>query len=399
MSLRIGAASLVLLGVGLLTFGCGGSGGDSSPSATTPVQFRIAWGARTRAIQAPASALSATVTLNGANPHGGDFTHSVNRTDAMDAYTQTYTSAAPAEVGTHTMTIRFYSGAGGTGDVVATGQATVTIAADGTGIGDVAVGNQVATVTVDAGQVVEFDQTRQLTFTARTAQNAVLAVSPGSATWTVVDGQGSLGLTPDGVATGTAPGPAHVRVTVDGVASESTLVTVANPPDFADASFEAMPLEVFQWRMNAEVVGSGWTGDANWGLARALTPWGTFPGEGANYAFIQASNVGDVAVQGSLKQTITNLKVGQNYRVSMLIARRNGETGPKVGANVTLFANGVQILDPTGPTNTGSFRKVFSKTFVATQTTYEFKIQSLLPEVTPDDTATLVDDVHLERAP
>ena len=40
-----------------------------------------------------------------------------------------------------------------------------------------------------------------------------------------------------------------------------------------------------------------------------------------------------------------------------------------------------------------------SKTFVATQATYEFKIQSLLPEVTPDDTATLVDDVHLERAP
>jgi hypothetical protein len=70
------------------------------------------------------------------------------------------------------------------------------------------------------------DAPTQLTFTAREAGGAAVAVSPGSATWTLVDGGQFVSLTEDGIITATAVGVAHVRATVDGVMSAVSTVEV-----------------------------------------------------------------------------------------------------------------------------------------------------------------------------
>jgi len=397
MSLRAVFASLAVIGATVLMVGCGGSS-NGLPIATTPVHVSIAWAERSRAIQGPSSALSATITLTHASATSTDVSFTVDRNSAPVAYTQTYTSAVTARVGTAPFTIRFYDQAGGTGNVVAVGQSNVTITANGGGIGDVSTTNTVTRVAVTAGQTVPFGTTSQLGFSARAADNSIVAVSPGSAIWSQVDGSNVLTLTTDGMATAVDFGTSNVRVAVDGVTSASAAVTVPAPPDFQDPGFESASLATGAWFQNDDVVGTPWTGDKNWGIADAGGAWGTFPHTGSQYAFIQAANNNNPVSHGALHQTITGLTVGTHYRVSMWIARRNGNVGGNTGALVTMFANGAQILGQTSPNGNGSFSKVTSDTFTATQSSYAFTIQTVLPQFT-EDQATLVDDVHLELAP
>lgn len=217
----------------LLLPGCGGGGGGNGGggaggTTTTAVQASVHWAARSRTLNAPSSALSMVATLHNAAPGGGDFAFTVNRDASPAAYTTTYTSTTLAKIGTWDFAARFYAGANGTGDVVGTASATVTITAAGTGIGDITTVGTVASVAVPANQTVAVGASKDLVFEARTASGSLLALSAGSAFFTLTGGSDKMSVTQSGLATGLAPGNANVTATVDGIASAAQTVAVTS---------------------------------------------------------------------------------------------------------------------------------------------------------------------------
>src|SRR5438093_10128508 len=99
--------------------GCGGGGGGGGISSSpVPVNIAIHWGARTRALNAPSSALSAKVTLLGAAPDGGDVSFTVDRDPNPAEYTATAKSGLVAQPGVYLMRAEFRALADGQGDVV-----------------------------------------------------------------------------------------------------------------------------------------------------------------------------------------------------------------------------------------------------------------------------------------
>jgi len=192
----------------------------------TPLKVTVAWPPRTRAIQAPGSALSCVVSLANANPKGGAFTFEIDRGATLTAFTQTYTSSTSALTGPSMATITFYAAAGGTGSVVANAHSNVTVATDGTGLDQVAVTGTVSKLFIPANQTVAVGSSTQLTFEAYDSSNTLIALSPGSAGWTCYTGTSFLSLTPSGVATGRSVGGASVYVAVDGITSQGALISV-----------------------------------------------------------------------------------------------------------------------------------------------------------------------------
>jgi probable HAF family extracellular repeat protein len=209
-------------------FGCGGNDSNSPPPRSTPLKISIQWGARSRAVSAPSSALSATVTLTMADPTGADFTWTLDRDTNPAAYTANYVSAARAKVGAAPLRIGFYAQADGKGALVGEGQANVTIQADGSGIGPVTTINTVASVEVAADQSLLVGQKKDLVFTAKDAKGAMVAVTPGSAFLTVKTGGDLLRVT-GGQLEGVSAGLATVTATVDGRASAETGLAIQNP--------------------------------------------------------------------------------------------------------------------------------------------------------------------------
>src|SRR5207248_3102678 len=69
---------------------------------------------------------------------------------------------------------------------------------------------------------------RDLAITAKDAQGGLVAVSPGSATFTVASGSGSLQFT-NGQATGVSAGSAMVTASLDGKVSPAAAVSVVIP--------------------------------------------------------------------------------------------------------------------------------------------------------------------------
>lgn len=229
----------ISFGLAALMFaGCGGGGGGSNPP-THSADVQIQWGARSRAVAGPASALSASITVADAGSHREDLTLVVDRAENPAAYTQTY-SLGQAIRGPHALTVRFYSGANGSGDVVAT--ATGTLADDGTT--NVTTTRAVDRVMVVPGQHLTAGTSGTLAFNALDDEGAIVAVSPGSAFWTLVDGHGGvLELNQDGTATANVRGGAQVQVTVDGVESQVIDVQVDADPngDSLVLSFDDLP--------------------------------------------------------------------------------------------------------------------------------------------------------------
>lgn len=227
------AAAQITALLGLLALvvqtGCGGGGnslgltnlgqqGGSTRSA--PVKVDISWAARSKAVNATSSALSAVFTLKGAKIGGGDFVFSVDRSDTPGAYTQTAVSQGQALVGNWNMTVQFYAGKGGQGAIVGTGGKAITLKTDGTGIGDVA-----ATPTISSASVVlpnqslSVGQSAPLSFTALDSGGKPVVVTPGSAFFTVTSGGDKLQVSQDGTAKALAAGSATVTVTLDGKTS------------------------------------------------------------------------------------------------------------------------------------------------------------------------------------
>src|SRR5579871_2339312 len=186
--MRIGTALLMACYLFCLA-GCGGGGS----SQTTPVTVEIGWGARGRVVNGPSSALSVIVTLNNADPSGGNFTWTINRdSSTLPAYTGRYTSVAHAKVGSTQAIVRFYAQQNGTGAMVGVAEANVTIHTDGTGIGDIATMDTIASVEVPPGQSVAVDQIKDLVFVPRDASTAEVAVTPGSAFFSITSGSDRL---------------------------------------------------------------------------------------------------------------------------------------------------------------------------------------------------------------
>ena len=231
MKRSLATTPLVLATLFLLA-GCGGGGGSKSSSSTnaTPVSFSLGWGERSRAVQGPSSALSATLTLIDGAEDGGDLSFTVNRSASVAAYTQTYVTPTRAKVGARALVVRFYANAGGTGAIVAQAAATVNLDGNGDGVGTIGVTNTVTQVGIPTGQTVEKGTPSQLTFEARDSANGLVAVTPGSGVWKQTGGGESFTLSADGVATPMAVGVGNVTVTVDGLTSEPATVSVVDAP-------------------------------------------------------------------------------------------------------------------------------------------------------------------------
>lgn len=226
MRLRGLAATLSLLIVSV--FGCGGGSGSSPPAATRAnVQVRVNWSARSRALDAPSSALSLVITLSQPGQNTA-FTWTIDRDlTKPNAYSQTYVSERQAAVGSQTLTGVFYAQSEGLGDVVGRASATITLGADGSGIPPLTAQQTITSVEVKPGQSILVGQLKDLDFTARDSGGNLVAVQTGSAFFTVTDGTERLKIA-TGQAQGVSPGSAKVTATVDGVVSLPASVQVTS---------------------------------------------------------------------------------------------------------------------------------------------------------------------------
>ncbi|MGV3616604.1 MAG: hypothetical protein ACO1SV_14855 [Fimbriimonas sp.] len=217
----------------LLLAGCGGSGGGGG-AKQTEFELPIVWAARMRSVVGPASASSATITLEGAGRGGRDVLALTNREDRLAAHTTIAKSVTETTPGLYPLTVRFTTGENGTGDEVATATATVRLKEDGSLVNpdgsDVSVTNvsNIATVEIEPDQKVPLLQTVPLRVNARDAEGRILAI-PDGAINLAMDFGGAAQVV-DGMLKGVSPGQVFVTATVDGKASESTLVVVERTP-------------------------------------------------------------------------------------------------------------------------------------------------------------------------
>jgi len=222
-------AALVMCLLSLWIVGCGGGGGGLQGGSLVQASFSIQWPARTRAIVGPlSSSLSAVVVFPKAGSKGSDVSITVDRNTAnFAAYTGTY--PLPQKVLTKavkSLSATFYSDADGQGTVV--GSATAVASLNGSNIqfSQIVVSGTIKHVTAIASSIQLGAGPTQLTFSATDASGNVVAVTPGSATWSLVSGNSALTLTPAGMATPVQTGQAQVAVTVDGIVSAPATITV-----------------------------------------------------------------------------------------------------------------------------------------------------------------------------
>jgi len=221
----------------LLTFatlfvllGCGGDGVGESASAVARVA--VDWSARSRGFSGPASAQSVEITIRG----GKNLTFKQDRATTLGAYTAEYVSPSPVAVGIHQIDLKFFGEQGCAGAVVGTASVAAKVSADGslvrsdgTPLGSIQTDATIAIVEVVAGQTVFAGSSKQLSFTTKDSVGQVVAVSAGSAFFTISAGGTHLDLSASGVAQGLAPGEASVVVTVDGKVSPAVAVAVTAP--------------------------------------------------------------------------------------------------------------------------------------------------------------------------
>lgn len=194
--------------------------------------FKISWPLRTRDALAHSlsSALSAEVTLVDGNgdPGGGDIVLIVDRDPTKTAaHTETYGIDGAVTPTVTTLTAKFYSGVGKTGDIVGTATAAVTPSGSNLLLASVAVVGTIKAVNVLGPQtVLAGGDAVQLDAEALDGALNSIAVTPGSIKWSVVAGGSRLTVTPDGIATGIQAGTANVKATIDGVTSADLAVAV-----------------------------------------------------------------------------------------------------------------------------------------------------------------------------
>ena len=239
---RTGMISAGIFALAVASTGCGGGGGGGTPGGTntpsatpapinTPTLSRasvtITWAARSRAVSAPASALSAVVFVSGTNAGVADTSLVVNRDPAQlsaSSITQTLPAALPE--GAYPVTVAFYSQAGGAGTLVAQVTRTVSLSGAIPDLGDFALSGTVASVEVAPKQTLVPGATVDVTYTPLDASGAAIAgITPGSAFVNLVSGQNALQIS-GGRLVGLAPGLAQVTVSLDGKTSAPQTIGV-----------------------------------------------------------------------------------------------------------------------------------------------------------------------------
>lgn len=209
----------------MLLVGCGGQGG---PAAVVSPQFSVLWPARTRSVIGPESALSGRAKFR--SERGEDVVVNFNRTDDMTLHAETYNVGQPLFVNTKDFDVTFYASADQSGDVVAEGSAEISWK-NSTMVGTITPSSTVATVEAIAPEQLVLDEpATELSFVAKDAQGVNLAVTPGSAKWTVLSGDSSATLTPDGIIEAVAVGSVAIQVTLDGQVSPQKDIAVVMPP-------------------------------------------------------------------------------------------------------------------------------------------------------------------------
>ena len=226
--------------------GCGG-GGTGGASGATPPQTRqvtpvltVNWAGRsrsapTRDVSAPASALSASITVTGTA--GSSVSYNEDRPSGTAAVIQAYTAPTGITVQDNpTVRVVFYAqpgGAGGNGAVTASVSAVVPIQDDGTIATTITnVQSAIAAIAVAPNQSVNAGQQAYLSYSATNASGQIIALAPGSAFFTVTGGSNVLSVTGE-VDQGLAGGSASVTATVDGLVSAPATVTVIPAPRIA----------------------------------------------------------------------------------------------------------------------------------------------------------------------
>ncbi|MBC8103950.1 MAG: hypothetical protein H7Z41_15355, partial [Cytophagales bacterium] len=208
--------------------GCGGGGGGGNPNApTSRASVTIQWPGRSRVVLAPASALSAVVRIAGASLSSGDLVFTVNRDPAkISAHSEIYRAPTDARTGPFTATFTFHGQANGQGSVVGIGSKPVILTGGAFDLGEVSVTGTVATSAVAPNQTLETGQVSDLAFSARDASGAVIAVTPGSANFTVISGQDLLSVVNGRLRSGDRAGVATTTVSVDGRTSATERVGI-----------------------------------------------------------------------------------------------------------------------------------------------------------------------------
>jgi peptidylprolyl isomerase len=220
--------SLSLLGA--IVAGCGSGGGVPKETvATTPLRLQINWPARSRQanIVAPGSAQSVVLTLKRTGTGETLVTFpTIDRQEGAGAYTQNYASPTGVLPGSVNLTARFLAEKNGQGAEVAQANKAFVLDSTGNGAGAIVLQGKVQKAEIVAGQKVNVGEKLSLAVTARDSNNAAVALSRGSLSFSLVSGGDVLGITPDGEVTGKAIGSGTVRVTVDGITSETQTVNV-----------------------------------------------------------------------------------------------------------------------------------------------------------------------------
>lgn len=220
---------------------CGGGGGSSSSSggggASAPQTFQITWPARSKGITTPlSSALSVHIVFKGAAQSGADIPVDIDRdTNQIGQYTGTYAISGAVKSATVPMTATFYAAAKEQGAIVGTATAMVNPSAANASFTNLQVVGVISQVAVQSTSISVKGNPAQLISTAMDASSNPVAISPGSAVWSISSGA-TISLTRDGLATPLSLGKTVVACSIDGVIGKGDITIVSaglSNPQFA----------------------------------------------------------------------------------------------------------------------------------------------------------------------
>lgn len=234
--------ALTLAAAGVLA-GCNAATGKQPTQSALSRALRIAFAwpplnSTGRAVQAPSTALSATLTIRDARVDSGDFIFTVSRNQDTGAHTENYTSPPGVKSGTFPISIGFYSapnGINGTGSLVGVIASTITIAEDGSTTGPAVDASAASTITgieISTLNSVGVGLQDRLSAVGKT-DGADIPLGAG-VLWQVVSGADKLQIDTEGRITGLTEGQATVRASVavgiNAVASAERTISVASTP-------------------------------------------------------------------------------------------------------------------------------------------------------------------------
>jgi len=228
--------------IGALCFlsgcGSGGGGGGTTPSPSptptpspspTPVlmarpQITVNWGARSRVVTLPASALSLTIDLHG---DSGSVVFTANRPSGLAASSQTYAAPTEIPVGTYQVNVTGFAQSNGTGAKVASADIQVNLGPYGL-LPPISLVQAITSVEIPAGQNIPVNQQPDLIVTPRDAAGNVVVVTPGSCFMSVTSNGQRLRYISGTQVEGLLPGPATMTASIDGITSPAATVTVVS---------------------------------------------------------------------------------------------------------------------------------------------------------------------------